>query len=271
MNDENLEDKKYSDVMAEILSKEDKDLALNRLSKIKDLKPDKYDEITYRLYDKDGKVNWIFSRAFGFEYEHDEMKKVIISSLNITKQKEIHAKLEEKKKEVKRQNKELNKINKELKSFQKDLKNKVADRTRELEESEKKCKDFFERSFEGILRYALKDIDGIDTSLPVEEQAKLIGKHAYIAEANKRMAEIHHFDSPDELVGTSLSEFLAMDEKEKAQLIKVYIDNDYKFENQETIHHGKDGKTIKILTNMIGIIKDDKLVGSWGTQKLQNE
>lgn len=267
MNEENLEDKKYSDVMAEILPEEDKELALNRLSKIKHLKPDQYEEITYRLYDKDGNINWIYSRAFGFEYAHDEMKKVIISSLNITKQKEIHAKLEEKKKEVKRQNKELNKINKELRSFQEDLKNKVADRIRELKVSEQKCKEFFERSFEGIMRYALKDIDGIDTSLSTEEQIKLIRQHAYIAEANRRMAEIHHFDSPDELIGTSLSDFLAMDEKKKAQLIKIYIDNNYKFESQETIHYGKDGKTLKILTNMIGIIQDNKLIGAWGTQK----
>jgi len=271
LNDENLENKKYSDVLAEIIPEEDKKLAANRLDRIKDLKPEQYDEIIYRLYDKDGNINWIYSRAFGFEYRHDEMKKVIINSLNITKQIELHAKLEDKKKEVKKQNKELSKINKELKSFQKDLKKKVSERTRELEESEKKCKEFFERSFEGIIRYALKDIDGIDTNLPEKKQIQLIGKHAYIAEANKRMAEIHHFDSPDELVGTPLSEFLAMDEENKTELIKTYIKNNYKFENQKTIHRNKNGKKINIVTNMIGIIKDDKLIGAWGTQKPQDD
>ncbi len=267
MNDESLKNKKYSDVMAEIVPKEDKNLVSNRLDRIKDLKPDQYDEITYRLYDKDGNTNWIYSRAFGFEYQHDEMKKIIISSLNITKQKEIHAKLEDKKKEVKMQNKELNEINKELESFQKDLKSKVSDRTRKLKESEQKCRKFFEKSFEGIVRFALKDIDGIDTSLSVEEQINLIAKHAYIAEANKRMAEIHHFDSPDDMVGTPIDDFFVMNEKDNAKIPKVFIENKYKFENQQTVHYTKKGDKILIISNMIGIVKNNKLTGAWGTQK----
>ena len=267
LNDESLENKKYSEVLAEIVPESDKELVVGRLSRIKKLKPDQYEEVTYRLYDKDGKANWFISRAFGFEYSHNEMKKAIINLLNITKQKKTHAKLEEKKKEIKRKNEELSKINDELKSFYKDFKKKVDERTRKLEESEQKCKKFFERSFEGILRYSIKDIDFIDTGLSVEEQIQLIRKHAYIAEANQKLAEMHDYDSPDILTGMPITEFLSMSDEDKAKLIKVFIESGYRFENQETAHYTKDGHKIDIVTNMIGMVKDNKLYGAWGTQK----
>ncbi len=266
-----IKGQKYNDVIKAVVHKDDRQKAIERFDAFKKLKKGEHNELTYRIYDKDGNVTWIFSRAIGIKYRNGEVRQVIASTLNITRQMELKEELKKKNKEIEENNKELNKVNKRLEKLQNNLKEEVKKQLEELKESERACKDFFENSFEGILRYGFKDIDGLDTDLSTEEQIKTIVKHVYIAEANKKLAKIHGYDKPDALIGTPIGEYLDMPEEDKARIIQDFISAGYKLENHLTCHSDKDGKQLKLRTNITGIMDDDKLLGAWATQRLAED
>lgn len=270
IEDDDLIGKSYIDVIKKIVFEEDVNLALNRYQDFKKLGPRDVDELTYRVYDKDGKVNWVYSRAICFRFRSYEPVQILMNSINITKEKELQLKLKARNREIASKNTELKKIKDRLEGIKEDLQAEVKKRMEELEESKKLCKDFFEKSFEGILRYSFKDIDGIEVDLSIEEQVDLMAKHTYVAEANPAFAKLHKYDEPEEIIGTPLFKYLKIPKEQGLKILKKFVENGYRLENTYTVHADKDGNPVELITNLTGIVEDNKLYGAWGTEKLTN-
>lgn len=135
-----------------------------------------------------------------------------------------------------------------------------------LQASEQKYRNFVEQSMEGIWFLAFDQ--PIPTDLPAEEQVDLIYKYGYISECNDVLAHMYGYKSSVEMKGTPLLNFQA-DEKLNEisyQATLKLVREGYRSANRETSEVTRDGKTVYFLNNSVGIIKDDHLIGLWGSQ-----
>lgn len=265
INGHSLKNTKYKDMVDNLVVEKDQEKAIKRYKEFAHFKKEDTNTITYRVKGKKDKINWVISEAAVFKYNKNNPKQIIFNTLNITKLKELEKKLEESNKEIEEKNEELEKVNQELSDLNKNLEKEVEKIIEELKESRRASKDFFENSYEGIIRYTLKGIDGIDTSLPAEEQIALIHKHAVVGEVNKAHAKIHGYDDPEEIIGLPMTELQGMKEEYMMRLMSSFIKDNYRLSNYTNHDKTKDGSRVKLKSNIIGIIEDDKLIGAWAT------
>ena len=135
-----------------------------------------------------------------------------------------------------------------------------------LQASEQKYRNFVEQSMEGIWFLAFDQPIPID--LPAEEQVDLIYKHGYISECNDVLAHMYGYSSSMEMKGSRLLNLQAgerLNEINYQATLKL-VREGYRSGNRETWEVTRDGKTVYFLNNSVGIIKDDHLVGLWGSQ-----
>jgi PAS domain S-box-containing protein len=135
-----------------------------------------------------------------------------------------------------------------------------------LQATEQKYRNFVEQSMEGIWFLAFDQPIPID--LPAEEQVDLIYKYGYISECNDVLAHMYSYSSSIEMKGTRLLNLHAgerLNEINYQAALKL-VNEGYRSANRETWEVARDGKTVYFLNNSVGIIKDDHLVGLWGSQ-----
>lgn len=137
---------------------------------------------------------------------------------------------------------------------------------RALQSSEKKYRTFVEQSIEGIWYLAFDP--PISIHLPEEQQVELIHERGYIAECNDVFAQMYGYHASDEIRGTRLPDL----QKGKAlvllsdQAALKLIRDRYRLGNREAKEINRDGETAYFLNNAVGVLKDDCLLGLWGTQ-----
>lgn len=137
---------------------------------------------------------------------------------------------------------------------------------RALQSSEEKYRNFIEQSMEGI--WYLGFDEPISTNLPPEEQVDLIYKCGFIAECNDALAQMYGYNSSEELRGSRLTDGgveHSIDAMNFQATLKLVRDN-YRSGNRETRENTRNGETVYFLNNAVGVIKDNYLVGLWGTQ-----
>jgi len=133
-----------------------------------------------------------------------------------------------------------------------------------IEESEKRFRQFFDFSLEGIWRYQIKN--PVDISLPADEQIKLFFEEGYLAECNDVFAKMYGFESKNDLIGIPLSATLIPDDENNINYLKSFINNNYRLSNAESVEKDKSGNTKYFLNSLYGIIEDNFIVGAWGIQ-----
>jgi PAS domain S-box-containing protein len=135
-----------------------------------------------------------------------------------------------------------------------------------LQASEEKYRNFVEQSMEGIW---FLDFDRpISINLPPEDQVDLIYKHGYISECNDVLAQMYGYNSSEEMKGVRLLNLQAgemLSETNYQATLKLVKDR-YRSGNRETTEIARDGKTVYFLNNAVGLIKDEYLIGLWGSQ-----
>jgi PAS domain S-box-containing protein len=142
----------------------------------------------------------------------------------------------------------------------------VGNSTRALQESEQKYRNFVEESIEGVWLLAFDH--PISTHLPAEEQVELIYAYGYIAECNNSLAHMYGYASSTELVGARLLDTelgKPIDETNYQATLKL-VKEGYRSGNRETRELTRTGDVVYFLNSAVGVIKDDHLVGLWGTQ-----
>jgi signal transduction histidine kinase len=93
-------------------------------------------------------------------------------------------------------------------------------------------------------------------------------KYGYIAECNDALARMYGYESSRELLGARLVDGKAgqiVDDFNFQSTLKLVKDG-YRSGSRETREMTRNGDVVHFLNNAIGIIKDDFLVGLWGTQ-----
>lgn len=119
-----------------------------------------------------------------------------------------------------------------------------------------------ELTTDGVWRYDIAP--SVWTTRPPEEQAKAILARARLGYCNAAFARLYGFDRPDDLIGLSISDWLAGTAEEKLQFVARSIRKGYRFVNLEVATRGPGGRTIWTLNNVAGVVTRGRLVGGWG-------
>ncbi len=135
---------------------------------------------------------------------------------------------------------------------------------KKIEESEKRFRQFFNFSLEGIWRYEIKE--PVDISLPADEQIKLFFEFGYLSDCNDTFAKMYGFNSKEELIGIPLSATLIPDDQNNINYLRNFILNNYRLSNAESLEKDKYGNIKYFINSLYGIIENDKIIGAWGIQ-----
>jgi PAS domain S-box len=135
-----------------------------------------------------------------------------------------------------------------------------------LQASEEKYRNFVEQSMEGI--WFLTFDKPIPINFPAEEQVDLIYKYGYILECNDVLAQMYGYNSSTEMKGVRLLNLQAGERLNQSnyQATLKLVKDGYRSSNRETTEITRDGKTVYFLNSAVGIIKDEHLIGLWGSQ-----
>jgi len=211
-------------------------------------------------------IQYLISRAKFYKDEMGKPVRLVGAVLDVTRIKLVEEALQRKNDELVRAYENLKKAKNELRDSNIVLEKRVRERTAELEESDEKYKAFVAQSQEGILRYELHNNEGIDITMPVDDQVREILDHGYIAECNDRIAQMYGYHSSEDFMGKSISSILDVSDERILKIIKSFITSEYKLENLQTHGSGPDNSIRYYSSNILGIVEKGKLIRAWSTQ-----
>jgi two-component system, cell cycle sensor histidine kinase and response regulator CckA len=133
------------------------------------------------------------------------------------------------------------------------------------ETSEERYRAFIEQTSEGVWRCDVRV--PIDTSLPADEQIDLIYADSYLAECNNAMARMYGLDSAEQIVGVPLSELLPRSDPANIEYLRAFVRGGYRITDAESHELGRDGESRYFLNNMVGIVREGRLIRAWGSQR----
>jgi PAS domain S-box-containing protein len=134
-----------------------------------------------------------------------------------------------------------------------------------LSQSEERYRAFIEQSTEGIWRFEIEN--PFSVNLPVADQMERICREGYLAECNNAMAMQYEFSRAEDLLGKRIGDFLAPGERLNDEHLRAFIKSKYRLTDTETIEIDKNGQNKYFLSNLTGIVENDKLVRIWGLQR----
>jgi PAS domain S-box-containing protein len=148
-----------------------------------------------------------------------------------------------------------------------DLRKKVAEKSSieaALKSYQEKLNLFLAKTSEGISYIQLSP--PIPLSLPQREFARQYLLTSKITEANKSFAKMYGFESPNEIIGKTLSDFWVGDIDEMIDALIPWVENNFTLTNQISEEKNKDGEKVYFLNNTVGVFEDGYMHGLWGTQ-----
>ena len=141
----------------------------------------------------------------------------------------------------------------------------VAERAKsevELAATRDRHRAFVQASFDSI--WSVDVAQGIDISLPPEQQIALLREQARITEANAAFTRDYRLDAAH-VVGRRVSEF--MPELFKGTSLRDWIDRDYRLIERELRLRVKGEEHHWLALTLLGVVEDGKLVRIWGARR----
>lgn len=134
-----------------------------------------------------------------------------------------------------------------------------------LADTEQKYQAFVHNSNEGIWRIDVEQ--PIPTDLPVSRQIKLMYKYAYLADANKAMANMYGFKDVKPLIGARLGDLLIESDPKNTAYLAAFVRSGYNLSGVDSHEKDRHGTDRYFRNSLVGTITQGKLIGAWGTQQ----
>lgn len=134
-----------------------------------------------------------------------------------------------------------------------------------LRESQERYRAFVANSSEAIWRYELDE--PLDLSLPFDEQARHVYRHARLAEANDALAKTYGKAHGEQLVNRPISKMLSPDPAVALAHLRELAAAGFSITNAESQQHVLDGRKLYFASSLVPVIEDGKLLRVWGTQR----
>ncbi|HZI04978.1 MAG TPA: DUF4118 domain-containing protein, partial [Archangium sp.] len=134
-----------------------------------------------------------------------------------------------------------------------------------VEAAEERYRTFVRQSTEGIFR--MEAAPPLLVDLP--EDAQLEGMYAsgFIAECNDAMARMYGLEEAASLQGVRLEQLLIRSDPRNTEYLRAFIRSRYRLVDAESHEVDLQGRRRVFLNNLVGIVKEGRLVGAWGTQR----
>jgi PAS domain S-box-containing protein len=136
---------------------------------------------------------------------------------------------------------------------------------KKIQQAEKKYQDFVQNSVEAVWAYDLEPPLPMD--LTDEEQLNLLYERAYITEANDAIARMLGYEKGEELLGMRLSDFQPRTNPENVAYVKNVVREKFNVTDFETTAFGSAGEKRILISNILGITENGKLLRIWGTSR----
>ena len=124
---------------------------------------------------------------------------------------------------------------------------------------------FIETNVDGTWRLDLEAPIPLD--LPPIEQVELLYRHGYFGEANQALADQYGFDTPAEIVGFRLEQFMPRELPDSIPRLTEAARSNYCLTGWQSIEQDRFRNRKVFLNNVTGEIADGKLLRVWGTAK----
>lgn len=134
-----------------------------------------------------------------------------------------------------------------------------------LRHSEDRYRAFVANSTEGIWRMEFDP--PVNTSLPADEQVRLVLRHGRFAECNDTFARMYGCSSAAELVGQGLGFMFPEDDPGTAAYLRALVAQGYRASEIESAERDRDGNPLYFANSLSGVVEDGMLVRAWGTQR----
>ena len=135
-----------------------------------------------------------------------------------------------------------------------------------LKESQARINFFLSHTAEGVYRIDYEP--PIPIHLPIEEQFRMSVQHGRIAECNDAFARMYDGTSREEMLGKPYIEFYGEEGYEaNMEGNLTFYRQGYRIDDFETEEFNLKGEKVYFTNNVVGIIRDDLFVSTWGTQR----
>jgi len=130
--------------------------------------------------------------------------------------------------------------------------------------SEQRYRNFLTHNVAGVWRYEFRE--PMPLSLPVDDQIEWMMDKGVLVEHNDALARMYGLPSGSDATGTTHRELHAHDENEAAKQLRAWIKGGYRFDGGEFFCCIYTGQYRWFMVMGHGVIENDHLISSWGTQ-----
>lgn len=138
------------------------------------------------------------------------------------------------------------------------LQRKISEKA--LRRSERRYRHFVDTISEAIWRVEINP--PLQTDQSVEAQVEHLLQEGSVVECNGEMAQLFGLERPEQLIGWDVE---TVTKYVGRKIIKDVVKAGYRLRNKELAVRGKDGQARHFIINTVGVIKDQHLVGLWGS------
>ncbi|HKP36495.1 MAG TPA: PAS domain S-box protein, partial [Pyrinomonadaceae bacterium] len=135
--------------------------------------------------------------------------------------------------------------------------------------SEERYRSFIVNSSEGIWCFEIEN--PIDTTLPADEQLRLLRDNGYLAECNDEFARMYGRHRAEDILGSRFGALAKISQPPVEVSLKALIENDYRLRNWPTEVVTRDNNRKYLSTSLLGIVVNRMLLRVWSVQTDQTE
>jgi PAS domain S-box-containing protein len=131
----------------------------------------------------------------------------------------------------------------------------------------------FDPSFRLLLGSLSERVWRMDLQTPValqtppEQMGEQILREARLAECNPSHSHAMGAESTQQCIGMTLAEVLIGTPDEHREMLDAFIAGHLRMMDRQTLEWDEQGEPVQVLTNLVGIVEADRLVGLWGVQR----
>ena len=107
----------------------------------------------------------------------------------------------------------------------------------------------------------------LDLALPAESLTKRLFREARLVECHSaKSGQGAKATSPD-CIGMTLAELIIATPDEHQAIFERFVAGHYRFMDQPSLEWDEEGRPLRVLTNLVGIVENGLMVGLWGVQR----
>ena len=134
-----------------------------------------------------------------------------------------------------------------------------------LQQSEERYRAFIEQSSEAIWRFELKV--PMPVALSEHEQVEHIFEHGFLAECNDLMAKMYGYQQASDIIGATIADLLALQDPHNRKMVESFIRSGYRLNDLLSHEVNREGNSLVISNNLVGIVENGMVHRIWGTQR----